>query len=182
VKARKVKGLDPAGPLGDNAERIVRVRLGELYSFMPRAADPAEVTALHDMRIAAKRLRYILEITHPCFGPAAEAAVKVAKQLQEVLGEVHDCDVQLPEVRAFLDELVVADAAALLDGAKQPPHRDAYAGLVALTAELLARREREFTAFRALWEELEREDFRGRVASAICERSAVGDPATIELQ
>ena len=118
MKARKVKGLDPAGPLGDNAERIVRVRLRELYSFMPRAADAAEVTALHDMRIAAKRLRYILEITHPCFGPAAEAAVKVAKQLQEVLGEVHDCDVQLPEVRAFLDELVVADAAALLDGAK----------------------------------------------------------------
>ena len=65
MKARRVKGLDPATPLGDNAERIVRVRLGELYSFMPRAADAAEVTALHDMRIAAKRLRYILEITHP---------------------------------------------------------------------------------------------------------------------
>ena len=125
----------------------MRVRLGELYSFMPRAADPAEVTALHDMRIAAKRLRYILEITHPCFGPYAEAAVKSVKELQEVLGEVHDCDVQLPEVRAFLDELVVGDAAALLDGASDPPHRDAYAGLVALTAELLARREREFRAF-----------------------------------
>ncbi len=87
MKARKVKGLDPATPLGDNAERIVRVRLAELYSFMPRAADPAEVKALHDMRIAAKRLRYILEITHPCFGPYAEAAVKSVKQCQEVLVE-----------------------------------------------------------------------------------------------
>ena len=119
MKARKVKGLDPAAPLGDNAERIVRVRLDELCSFMPRAADPAEVEALHDMRIAAKRLRYILEITHPCFGPYAEAAVKCVKELQEVLGEIHDCDVQLPEVRAFLDELVVADAEALLDGASR---------------------------------------------------------------
>ena len=68
MKARRVKGLDPTGPLADNFERIVRVRLGELQAFMPRAADPAAVAALHDMRIAAKRLRYILEIAHPCFG------------------------------------------------------------------------------------------------------------------
>ena len=48
------------------------VRLDELCGFMPRAADPDEVVALHDMRIAAKRLRYILEVTGPCFGPYAE--------------------------------------------------------------------------------------------------------------
>jgi len=53
VKARRVKRLDPSEPLGDNAERIVLVRLDELCSFMPRAADPEEVVALHDMRIAA---------------------------------------------------------------------------------------------------------------------------------
>jgi CHAD domain-containing protein len=182
VKARKVKGLDPATPLGDNAERIVRVRLDELCSFMPQAADAAEVTALHDMRIAAKRLRYILEITHPCFGPYAEAAVKPVKDLQEVLGEVHDCDVQLPEVRAFLDELVVADAEALLDGAGEPPHREAYGGLVALTAELLARREREFAAFLELWQELERKGFRARLEYAVRERSGGNGHATIDPQ
>ena len=37
MKARKVKGLDPAGALADNAERIVHVRLGELWSFVPAA-------------------------------------------------------------------------------------------------------------------------------------------------
>jgi CHAD domain-containing protein len=179
VKARKVRGLDPATPLGDNAERIVRRRVGELCSFMPRAGDGAEVTALHDMRIAAKRLRYILEITHPCFGPYAEAAVKPVKDLQDVLGEVHDCDVQLPEVRAFLDELVVADATALLDGAGEPPNRDAYAGLVALSAELLARRQRRFGAFLELWRELEGNGFRTRLEDAICERSADNGRATI---
>ena len=63
MKARKVKGLDPDGTLADNAERIVRIRLDELASFIPRALDPTEVVALHDMRIAAKRLRYILEVT-----------------------------------------------------------------------------------------------------------------------
>jgi CHAD domain-containing protein len=179
VKARKVRGLDPATPLGDNAERIVRRRLDELCAFMPQAADTGEVTALHDMRIAAKRLRYILEITNPCFGPCAEAAVKPIKECQDLLGEIHDCDVQLPEVRAFLDELVVADAAALLDGAGEPPNRDAYAGLVALSAELLARRERRFGAFIELWRELERDGFRTRLEYAICERSADNGRATI---
>ncbi len=182
MKARKVKGLDPATPLGDNAERIVRVRLGELYSFMPKAADPAEVTALHDMRIAAKRLRYILEITHSCFGPYAETAVKPIKDLQDLLGEIHDCDVQLPEVRAFLDQLVVADAGALLDGAGEPPNRDAYAGLVALIANLLASRERQFRAFLELWQELERKAFRSRLEYAVGERAGAADHATIERQ
>ena len=180
MKARKVKGLDPATPLGDNAERIVRARLDELHSFMPTAADPAGVTALHDMRIAAKRLRYILEITHPCFGPYAETAVKSIKDLQDLLGEIHDCDVQLPEVRAFLDQLVVADAAALLDGAGEPPNRDAYAGLVTLTAELLARRERQFRAFLELWKELERKGFRSRLEYAVGERAGANGHATIE--
>ena len=97
-----------------------------------------------------------------------------------MLGEIHDCDVQLPEVRAFLDELVVADAEALLGGADDPPHRDAYAGLVALTVELLARREREYAAFGELWQGLERNGFRGRLEHAMCERSGTNGPATID--
>jgi hypothetical protein len=179
MKARKVRGLEPGGPLGDNAERIVRVRLDELCSFMPQAEDPTQVTALHDMRIAAKRLRYILEIAHPCFGPYAEAAIKPVKELQEVLGEVHDCDEQLPEVRAFLDELVTGDAVALAGGAPEPPNRAAYEGLVALTAELLARRERCFGAFLELWRDLERKGFRPRLEYAVAERAGANGRATI---
>ena len=129
MKARRVKGLDPQAPLGDNAERIVRVRLDELTSFMPKATDPAEVVALHDMRIAAKRLRYILEVTGSCFGPYAASAVKMVKDLQDLLGEIHDCDVQLPEVAAFLEELVAEDVArgrrvARRTCAKAPNRRD----------------------------------------------------------
>jgi len=95
VKARQVKGLDPTGTLGDNAEKIVRVRLDELCSFMPKASDPDEVVALHDMRIAAKRLRYVLEIVEPCFAAEAPAARRAARQLQALLGDLHDCDVML---------------------------------------------------------------------------------------
>jgi CHAD domain len=186
VKARKVKGLDPAAPLADNAERIIRVRLDELCSFMPKASDPGEIKALHDMRIAAKRLRYILEITHPCFGPYAERAVKQTKDLQDVLGEIHDCDVQIPEVGAFLDRLVAQDAAALVEragdgaahvdpaGVKGASHRRHYAGLVALLAYLRARRELLFARFLELWQEYERKGYRARLEYAVRERAGDG--------
>jgi CHAD domain-containing protein len=174
VKARRVKGLDPAAPLGDNAERIVRVRLDELCSFMPKAADPDEVVALHDMRIAAKRLRYILEVTGPCFGAYASSSVKLVKDLQDLLGEIHDCDVQLPEVAAFLEALMAADAAAAgaspRDLAKAP-NRRTYAGLVALQVHLRARRRALFEQFLELWRDYERKGFAARLAFAVSERS-----------
>ncbi len=95
MKPREVEGLDPAAPLRPNAERIVRTRLEELRSLAPAALEPSAARAQHDMRIAAKRLRYVLEIAGPCFGPEAKAARDAAKQLQGVLGEIHDCDVML---------------------------------------------------------------------------------------
>jgi CHAD domain-containing protein len=98
MKARKVKGLKPGEPLRPNAARIVATRLGELRALAAEAVEPGAETAQHDMRIAAKRLRYVLEITGACFGPEAEAARRVAKELQGVLGEIHDCDVMLPKV------------------------------------------------------------------------------------
>jgi CHAD domain-containing protein len=96
VKARRIEGLDPAGPLRSNAARIVLTRLEELRSFAPAALEPSATAAQHDMRIAAKRLRYVLEIVAPCFGPEADAGRDAAKRLQGVLGDVHDCDVMLP--------------------------------------------------------------------------------------
>ena len=189
MKARKVKGLEPAEPLADNAERIIRVRLDEMCGFMPRAADPTEVVALHDMRIAAKRLRYILEITGPIFGAYAETAVKLTKDVQDLLGEIHDCDVQIPEVQAFLDELVAEDATALVAAAgdaedldpsavRRAAHRRDHAGLVALLVHLRARRELLYARFLELWQEYERKGYRARLEYAVGERAAAsGDGA-----
>lgn len=96
MKARAVDGLDPAAPLRANAARIVAVRLAELRGLAGPALEPGAAAAQHDLRIAAKRLRYVLELTESCFGPEAVAARRFAKELQTVLGDLHDCDVMLP--------------------------------------------------------------------------------------
>jgi CHAD domain-containing protein len=175
VKARKVKGLDPDGPLLDNARRIVLTRLDELHSFSPAVLDPDEQQALHDMRIAAKRLRYVLEVTEPCFGPEARRGAKVARGLQGMLGEIHDCDVMLPRVRRHLEDLRAADAATMrsrADGratdldpaaARSAPNRSRYRGLESLAAYLIARREVLYAAFLDEWSSLERNGFRARL-------------------
>ncbi len=189
MKARRVKGLEPSGPLVENLERIVRVRLAELLAFMPRAADPAQVEALHDMRIAAKRLRYILEIAHPCFGDYARTAVNRVKDLQELLGELHDCDVQSEELEAFLNDLIAEDALALAlaaegmddlapDALRVARHRDDHAGVAALLVYVRARRRVLFGAFERLWTDFERSGFAARLEYAITERPT---PASDQL-
>jgi hypothetical protein len=184
MKATKVKGLKPDAPLADSLQRIVATRLEELCAFMPVAQDPRRVTELHDMRIAAKRLRYILEISTELFGPYAADAAARTKALQTVLGEIHDCDVTLPRIQELAAEARAADVASIL-GAAGPaadldpallalttPHASAHRGLATMAVYLQARRELLFARFLDSWLELEREGFRARLTFAIAERPA----------
>jgi hypothetical protein len=190
MKARKVKGIDPAGPCADEVAKIIAVRLDELCSFMPTAADPEAVRELHDLRIAAKRLRYVLELFAPQFGAYAAKAAKEAKKLQDLVGEIHDCDVTRPRVAALAEELRAEDARAVralagpdakdLDPAlaTQAPHRAAYRGLQTMDVALRARRELLFERFLQRWEKLERDGFRERLQQAITSRSHDGNGAS----
>jgi CHAD domain-containing protein len=172
VKARKVKGLDPDMPLDAALRRIAEIRLDELHSFERAVHDPEAIEELHDMRIAAKRLRYVLEMSEPVLGPPAAKGAKQAKKLQDVLGEIHDCDEHLPLVERHLARLREEDAAAVQRSAKrnasdldpaalrEAPHRRHYAGLEALASYLRARREVLYRRFVREWTRLEKAGFR----------------------
>ena len=163
MKARKVTGLDPAKPFAESCERIVRTRIEELRSFASAALDPAALDAQHDMRIAAKRLRYVLEVAEFCFGEPAVAACRSARELQDLLGEIHDCDVMLPRVEAQIEELREEEARALLrragdatdldprlvSEASRHPDED---GLERLALHLRARRALLHDRFRSSWQ------------------------------
>ncbi len=185
MKARKIKHLDPEGTLADNAQRVVAVRIDELYDFVPAVLDPSRVKKLHNMRIAAKRLRYVLEVTSSvCFGPYAMTATKRVRELQDLLGEIHDCDIQLPRVQQIRAELSAdavaelvrrAGGAADLDPALASglPHTEDWAGLAALEHYLAVRRQLLYDRFLTVWQDVERSAMRARLEYAIAERPSI---------
>lgn len=155
MKARRVKHLDPAASLCGNAARIVRVRLEELRSFIPAALDPGASEAQHDMRIAAKRLRYVLELTGLCFGERGAAARRGARDLQDVLGDLHDCDVMLPMA-------------------------EGQSNLEILVVHLAARRRLRFDGFLELWEKQRRSGVWDELEAAAREPAPGGATLTME--
>ncbi len=149
-----------------------------MRSFAPKALEPDGVKSRHDMRIAAKRLRYLLETTEFCFGRGGEVARRRARDLQDILGELHDCEVMLPRVERHVVDLREADARAVRERAGQArdvepalaalaPHRTSYRGLEILMVYLQARRMLLLDRFGAFWAQQERSGIWGRL-----ERSA----------
>jgi CHAD domain-containing protein/adenylate cyclase class IV len=64
----------------------------------------ADVETLHDLRIAAKWLRYAMEFVREALGPESAPLIAKVTALQDHLGEMHDADVSASMARAFLVE------------------------------------------------------------------------------
>ncbi len=64
----------------------------------------ADVTTLHDLRIAAKWLRYTLEFVREALGRDAGQVIEKVVALQDHLGWLHDADVAATLARQFLVE------------------------------------------------------------------------------
>lgn len=163
AKPRPVTGIDPERRLRPNARRILRVRIDEVHAYGHLVTDPDNVTELHDMRIAFKRLRYLLEIFAVAFGDDLAPFIDEVKDMQEVLGEVHDCDVQIPLLQAHLARLEDDGRADGHDGA----HPDERPGIHTLIG--LRRQERvdAYRRFLVEWRRLEQERFRERLEQAL---------------
>jgi CHAD domain-containing protein len=146
VKAHPVPGLDPELPLAVAAREIIAVRSAELFSFVPRALDERNPVALHDMRIAAKRLRYVLELVGFAIGPLAQEAEARARDLQTVIGEVHDQDVLIARLEAL-------------------PAKTSRVGLRALSLRLQSVRDERFARFLDLWATIEEAGLRERLGA-----------------
>jgi CHAD domain-containing protein len=98
------------------------------------------------------------------FGEGAALAAKRAKRLQDLLGEIHDCDVTIPRVERHIAWLRLEDAATLREAAaplaedldpeaaRDAPHRLRYRGLETLVAYLRARRDVLYARFIREWE------------------------------
>ncbi|HEV2820348.1 MAG TPA: CHAD domain-containing protein [Solirubrobacteraceae bacterium] len=96
ARARDVEGLDPETPFARAAARAVSVRAEELFEHSADVLDTEDIERVHDMRVATRRLRAVLEIFTPCFPEDQHRPVlKDVKRLADALGARRDPDVQL---------------------------------------------------------------------------------------
>ena len=95
---------EPSDALQRVAAESILEKLDILLSFEPFVDDPERITELHAMRIAAKRMRYTLELFAPLVKDGYKTWLKPLKEIQDLLGYVHDCDVWMDFIPGFIQE------------------------------------------------------------------------------
>ncbi|MBX3246870.1 MAG: CHAD domain-containing protein [Myxococcales bacterium] len=111
---------------------LARTHVAALAERLEAVGGPEEVEAIHDARIAGKRLRYLLEPARERAAGATEL-VKTLKRLQDLLGDLNDLAVLDVELTRRGDELAGGEGEAVAE-------REAHDALQALRAHLSARR------------------------------------------
>jgi CHAD domain-containing protein len=86
-------------------QELLSGRLAELLQASESLADPTDVEGHHFMRIAAKKLRYSIEALAPALGVIHEVALEALRNLQSLLGEIHDYDVWISRIDQVLASL-----------------------------------------------------------------------------
>jgi CHAD domain-containing protein len=85
----------------DYIKQHVLRQLEDLLQYETCLADADDRERHHAMRIAAKRLRYTLEISRSMCPAQLDDAIETTKRVQSLLGEIHDCDVWVDHLDAF---------------------------------------------------------------------------------
>ena len=145
------------------ARLIVDERLKELEKLSVGFYDPLNVKPLHKMRIAAKRLRYALELFDQCLGPDAAAFAKRVARLQTSLGELHDCDI-------WIDTFGLQ-----LENAKGETSNGRAAGSLWLLSHFVKLHSKHLRDALARWEEWENNHFSDQLRGLL--KSNVETPA-----
>jgi CHAD domain-containing protein len=107
----KAEDIDIRGdePFRLAAARIVRTRTDELFSHEAGVLDVRDIERVHDMRVASRRLRAVLEIFAVCFpGSEYTGVLKDVKALADALGERRDPDVHIEDMEELEKALQVA--------------------------------------------------------------------------
>ncbi|MBF0531730.1 MAG: CHAD domain-containing protein [Candidatus Omnitrophica bacterium] len=74
-------------------KKIILKRLRQLLAHDVDLGQPSNIQKLHAARIAAKKLRYTLEIFQPFYGRRMNPFIDAALGIQEILGDIHELDV-----------------------------------------------------------------------------------------
>jgi CHAD domain-containing protein len=96
AKAREIPQLARATSFREAAAMAVEVRAAEVFEHATGVLDTSEIERVHDMRVATRRLRAVMEIFAAAFPKKQHRSVlKDVKALADALGERRDRDVAI---------------------------------------------------------------------------------------
>lgn len=134
------------------AARISR-RLNSLLSYEQWVHNPAAVAEHHAMRIAAKKLRYTVEVYAPLYRFGLKKYLFRIKKIQAILGDLHDCDVWIDIVMVML--MKERSRFPVKDSAKNK-QTSRVAGYEHFLSERQKERKRLYRIYVRYWESLGR--------------------------
>ena len=164
AKAHKITGVKPLRSYRENARIILPQKVEEIYTWEPFIRDTARREELHNMRISIKRLRYTMELFRVAYESLQTDSREVAAvddkrfteflgviiDLQEILGDIHDCDVVLE---------------ILTDYGTQSEQGAVARGIAKLIAQAKKNRNADYKTFLDKWEQLSAIDFKQKLLS-----------------
>jgi len=146
-KKPRLWGVPPVAAL-----RIAK-RLADLRSFEPWVLHPEAVAEHHATRIAAKKLRYTMEVYGPVYRNSLKKPLSRVKKIQEILGDVHDCDVWIDHITLLL----LRERPLLRSSRSGQPDTATLASLKVLLQDRETERKRKYRQFVHFWHALARQ-------------------------
>ncbi|MEW5797594.1 MAG: CHAD domain-containing protein [Bacteroidota bacterium] len=140
--------------LRQRATREVVVHLSSLLSFEQFVHQPSATIQLHQMRIAAKRLRYVMEIFNSVYRGRLKRFIKIVRAIQDTLGEMHDCTVWLQTLPQFIEKERKRTAKFFGDTSQ---FSRIEKGILYLADTARTEEMKQYKAFARIWKQAERD-------------------------
>jgi hypothetical protein len=150
------KLAETKGSLRESA-LVLMIRLQEMMDYSEAISVPENVDELHNLRIAAKRLRYTLELFAPTFeSDKVSPLLDRITEIQERIGVIHDCDVLFPLILDTLEAETERENRAnkKRGSVSGPPPFLAAEGLATLMTRKREERNRLYDEFIGFWNSL----------------------------
>lgn len=183
--------LDDDGPPPESlAERVshrARRDAGRLATLLDAISGVDDDSAIHEARIAGKRLRYLLEPLVKDV-PSGEATIARLKRLQDTLGAIHDAHVWGEALHQTLHQAADREGRALRRIAARGTRarrRSALPGrapLLSLAAAMHDHAAAEFATFESEWRGENRDAFRTGLDETLRLLASVTHPRQQEIE
>ena len=147
----------------ENLHVILPIMFDNMMFYKKRVSGHPRIKKdLHNMRIAGKPIRYIMEIMEHEYGKVFNINLLEIKSTIELMGEIHDCDVFIDELRKYLHELRTFN-----NSAHEVKHKFPTAGIIKLINELKEKRHSLFGRLCEALDKWEKENFRAKLVKSM---------------